>query len=169
MRHCSRDILGSHRHDQALSDQSARHAEARRSRRCGQGVIEAPALGQPADYLPPSDVDIGKVENGKVVFDPWRAPADAPSPPPPAPLPPEERIDFALVGLGRLTLEELLPAFAECKTARVTALVSPGEEGVQDHKLMEAIFQAAESGQPVRLEQVDAKDIFRGDPPAEEA
>jgi predicted dehydrogenase len=42
---------------------------------------------------------------------------------PPA-LPPEQRVRFALVGLGKLTLEELLPAFAECKFARATALVS---------------------------------------------
>ena len=76
------------------------------------------------NYPPPSSVDIGHVENGKVMFDPWRAPADTPSPPPPAPLPPEERVGFAIVGLGRLSLEELLPAFAECKMAKPVALVS---------------------------------------------
>lgn len=43
---------------------------------------------------------------------------------PPAPLPPSERVGFAVVGLGRLSLEELLPAFGECKKAKLTALVS---------------------------------------------
>jgi predicted dehydrogenase len=87
-------------------------------------VISGSALAQGSNYLPPTEVDTGKVEGEKVVFENWRAPADAPSSPPPAPLPPEERVGFALVGLGRLTLEELLPAFAECKKAKVTALVS---------------------------------------------
>ncbi|MBD8554183.1 Gfo/Idh/MocA family oxidoreductase [Rhizobium sp. CFBP 8762] len=73
---------------------------------------------------PPSSVDIGRVENNKVVFDPWRSPADAPSAPPPAPLAPEERVGFAVVGLGRLSLEEILPAFGETKKAKVVALVS---------------------------------------------
>jgi predicted dehydrogenase len=39
-------------------------------------------------------------------------------------LPPDQRVGFALVGLGKLTLGELLPAFAHCKLARPTALVS---------------------------------------------
>jgi predicted dehydrogenase len=39
-------------------------------------------------------------------------------------MPPGQRVGFALVGLGRLTLEEILPAFAECKYARPIALVS---------------------------------------------
>ncbi|MDB4991658.1 MAG: oxidoreductase domain protein [Myxococcaceae bacterium] len=39
-------------------------------------------------------------------------------------LPPDKRIGFALVGLGKLTLEELLPAFAHTKLARIAALVS---------------------------------------------
>jgi predicted dehydrogenase len=87
-------------------------------------VLSGSALAQSGKYLPPTEVDIGKVEGDKVVFENWRAPADAPSSPPRAPLPPEERVGFALIGLGRLTLEELLPAFAECKKAKVTALVS---------------------------------------------
>lgn len=94
-------------------------------------VLGGQALGQSGAYVPPSPVDTGRVEGGKVVFDPWRAPADAPSSPPPAPLPPEERVGFALVGLGRLTLEELLPAFAQCKKAKVTALVSGTPEKLQ--------------------------------------
>jgi predicted dehydrogenase len=78
-----------------------------------------------ADTYPrPSSVDIGKVENGKVKFDPWRLPADTPSPQPAAPLPPDQRIGFAVVGLGRLSLEEILPAFAQSSKAKLVALVS---------------------------------------------
>jgi predicted dehydrogenase len=39
-------------------------------------------------------------------------------------LPPEQRVGFALVGLGKLTLGQILPQFAHCKLARPTALVS---------------------------------------------
>lgn len=38
--------------------------------------------------------------------------------------PVQDRVGFALVGLGKLTLGELLPAFASCRYSRPTALVS---------------------------------------------
>jgi len=82
-----------------------------------------------AQGLPgPSPIDTGSVQNGKVVFPPWRGEADSPSAPPPAPLPPEQRVGFAIVGLGRLALEEILPAFAESGQARPVALVSGSPE-----------------------------------------
>lgn len=37
---------------------------------------------------------------------------------------PDERVGFAIVGLGRLSLEEILPAFAKSKWAKPVALVS---------------------------------------------
>lgn len=75
-------------------------------------------------YPAPTAVDTGRVTDGKVVFPEWRGAVDPRTAPPPAPLPPEQRIGFAIVALGRLSLEELLPAFAECGKARLTALVS---------------------------------------------
>ena len=42
----------------------------------------------------------------------------------PMPLPPDERIGFAVVGLGRLAVEQILPALAQCKKAKLVALVS---------------------------------------------
>ena len=48
-------------------------------------------------------------------------PARAPKLPP---LPPSQRVGFALVGLGRLTIEELLPAFGASKLCRPAALVT---------------------------------------------
>ena len=79
-------------------------------------------------YPPPSPVDRGSVEGGKVKFPPWRGSADTPSEAPPSPLPPEDRVGFAIVGLGRLSLEQILPAFAECRKAKPAALVSGSPE-----------------------------------------
>ena len=47
-----------------------------------------------------------------------RAPPEAP------PLAPDKRTGFAVVGLGRLALEEIIPAFALCKLAKLTALMT---------------------------------------------
>lgn len=41
-----------------------------------------------------------------------------------APLPPQERIGYALVGLGELSLSEILPALQESQVSRLGALVS---------------------------------------------
>jgi predicted dehydrogenase len=79
-------------------------------------------------YVPPTEVDVGKVSSGKVVFPEWGGPADKPTPPPPAPLPPDQRVGFAVVGLGKLSLGEILPAFAQSKKARLAALVSGSPE-----------------------------------------
>jgi predicted dehydrogenase len=54
----------------------------------------------------------------------WKAPTERQSGPTPTPQPPDQRVGFAIVGLGHLSLEELLPAFGACKKAKVTALVS---------------------------------------------
>ncbi|MGK3987110.1 Gfo/Idh/MocA family oxidoreductase [Sorangium sp. So ce136] len=52
------------------------------------------------------------------------APTERESEEMPAPLAPDKRVGYAIVGLGRLSLEEILPAFGQCKYARPTALVS---------------------------------------------
>ena len=87
------------------------------------GMLVAPAV-MAERFLPPSPVDTGHVEAGKVKFPAWRAPADTPSAPTPAPLAPDQRVGFAIVGLGRLALEEVLPAFAQSLKAKPVALVS---------------------------------------------
>ena len=43
-------------------------------------------------------------------------------------LPPDQRIGFALVGLGKLTVDELLPAFAQSRLCKPVALVSGDRE-----------------------------------------
>ncbi|MBV8886053.1 MAG: Gfo/Idh/MocA family oxidoreductase, partial [Chroococcidiopsidaceae cyanobacterium CP_BM_RX_35] len=41
-----------------------------------------------------------------------------------APIPPEKRVGWAIVGLGELSLGQLLPAFSQCKKSKPVALVS---------------------------------------------
>ena len=74
--------------------------------------------------MEPSAIDIGQVEDGRVVFPEWKGAADRPSPPLAAPMPPTTRVGFAIAGLGRLSLEQIMPAFSEAKKARITAVIS---------------------------------------------
>ena len=75
------------------------------------------------------EIDAGRVQGGRVEFPAWTAPTERPSGGPPNPLPMSERVGIAVVGLGRLALEEVLPAFGETKKSRLAALVSgtPGK------------------------------------------
>ena len=41
-----------------------------------------------------------------------------------------------------------------------------GEEGVQDQRIMEAIYRSAREGRPVPLERLEGRDLFRGKKPA---
>ncbi|AGY57558.1 Gfo/Idh/MocA family protein [Gloeobacter kilaueensis] len=41
-----------------------------------------------------------------------------------APFPPERRLGWAVVGLGKFALNQILPSFAECKRSKLVALVS---------------------------------------------
>ncbi len=85
-------------------------------------VLSSAALG--ADWLKPSAADSGSVKSGQVAFPELKSKFEKPSGPTPSPLPPHERIGFAVVALGRLSLNQILPAFAACKFAKLTALVS---------------------------------------------
>lgn len=55
---------------------------------------------------------------------PFVGPSERRATPEPPPLAPAQRVGFALVGLGRLSLEALLPAFASAKLARVVAVMT---------------------------------------------
>ncbi len=111
------------------------HLDRRRLLKLGTataaGLILAPRAADAQRLPPPSPIDTGHVSNGKVQFPPWRSEADTPSAPPPAPMPPEQRVGFAIVALGRLSLEEILPAFAESKKAKPVALVSGSPDKLQ--------------------------------------
>ena len=69
-------------------------------------------------------IDRGSVTGEKIDFPAIHADTDLPSGGPPASDPKNTRVGFAVVGLGRLSLEEILPAFGSCKHARPVALVS---------------------------------------------
>lgn len=45
---------------------------------------------------------------------------------------------------------------------------TPGEEGLQDQRIMEAIYESARMGRPVTLPHFVKPDFFRGSPPASE-
>ncbi|HEV7785076.1 MAG TPA: Gfo/Idh/MocA family oxidoreductase [Thermoanaerobaculia bacterium] len=60
----------------------------------------------------------------KIELPPLSAPTEQKESGPPNPLPPDQRVGYAIVGLGHLALDEVLPAFVQCKRSRVTALVS---------------------------------------------
>jgi predicted dehydrogenase len=89
----------------------------------GQQVPSSEPVSPPAKV--PSGVD------QPIELEAWKSDVDRQSPPTPTPLPPDERVGYALVGLGHLTLEELLPAFGECKKSRPVALVSGSPEKMQ--------------------------------------
>jgi hypothetical protein len=119
----AKDVLPSTRRRASLTDETGL------SRRGliaagGLGLVGATIAAPAAAYTPPSPVDTGAVKGGKVEFPNWRGDADKPSAPPPAPEAPAKRVGLAIVGLGRLALEEILPAFGEAKKARPIALVS---------------------------------------------
>ena len=82
------------------------------------------ALSKPTLAATPAGVDEGSVSGSKVSFAPIQAQTEPPGAPPPNPEPPDRRVGFAVMGLGRLALEQILPAFGECKQARPVALVS---------------------------------------------
>jgi len=46
---------------------------------------------------------------------------------------------------------------------------TPGEEGLQDMKIVEAIYTSAREGKLVQLEKFQGKDVFRGTEPKDEA
>jgi predicted dehydrogenase len=73
-------------------------------------------------------VDEGEVTGGKVAFPAIDAPTEQPGTHPPNPDVPAQRVGFAVMGLGRLSLQNILPALAQCKHARLSGLISGDAE-----------------------------------------
>ncbi|MEH2213416.1 Gfo/Idh/MocA family protein [Nostoc sp.] len=95
----------------------------------GLGAVSAAAIGsmgeevtaqQPTGQATPRGGELPP----QIQFPPISEKTEVDTGGPPTALPPERRLGFAIVGLGRLSLEEIMPAFAECKLAKPTALVS---------------------------------------------
>ena len=57
---------------------------------------------------------------------------------------------------------------AECVMQGKTPY-TPGEEGLQDQRIMEAIYQSAKTGKPVKLPLITTRDTFRGSEPKDDA
>src|SRR4051812_14917365 len=85
------------------------------------GLLPVDAIGQqqpdPEKKLTADDLKPVKVPE-------MHHPTEKQDGPPPTPVAPAKRMGYALVGLGKLTIEQLLPAFASCKFSKVVALVS---------------------------------------------
>lgn len=75
---------------------------------------------------PPASIPVG-VED-PIVLEVWKSDVDQQSGPTPTPMPPDQRVKYAVVGLGHLALEEIIPAFGSCKKSKLTALVSGSPE-----------------------------------------
>jgi predicted dehydrogenase len=69
-------------------------------------------------------IDSGSVEKGKVIFPTEIMPTEPSAGSPDNPMPPDQRVGFAVVGLGRLAVDQIIPAFAQSKKARLVGLVS---------------------------------------------
>lgn len=59
---------------------------------------------------------------------PFVAETERRSPPATPPLAPAQRVGFAIVGLGRLSLDSILPALASCKLCRLAAVMTGDRE-----------------------------------------
>ena len=73
-------------------------------------------------------VDRGSVSGDIVRFPPIAASTEAGGQDEGPPLAPKDRVGFAVLALGRLSVEQILPAFAQTKKCKVTALVSGSPE-----------------------------------------
>lgn len=76
-------------------------------------------------------MDKAKNADKPVKLEKWKSSADKSTPPPPAPIPENQRIGYAVVGLGHLALEEVIPALSGCKFSRLAALVSGDDKKME--------------------------------------
>ncbi len=76
----------------------------------------------------------------------------------------ENKMNPKLTEQNQFALE--IDHFSECVIEDKTPF-TPGEEGLQDQKIMEAIYESARTGKPVKLERIEKLDAFRGTPPKE--
>jgi predicted dehydrogenase len=85
----------------------------------------------------------GSVHDGKVTLPPLHQPSEMEGKPA-NPMPPGKRLGIAVVGLGALSLENIIPDFAQARSVRLTGLVSGEKDkakaiaaqyGVPEHSL----------------------------------
>lgn len=71
----------------------------------------------------------------------------------------EENFNPSLPEKQQFALE--MDHFAKCIIDN-TIPYTPGEEGLQDHIIMEAIYESAKTGKPIKLKSINQLDSFRG-------
>ena len=91
--------------------------------------VTASSLVTPAGAQQPAQL-FGQVENGKVTLPPLHAASEG-GEKLDNPMPPGKRLGVAVVGIGHLTLEQIMPGFAQAKSVRCTALVSGNRSKAQ--------------------------------------
>ncbi len=91
----------------------------------GLGMASAHAAGLPTDQ--PAAL-FGSVSDGKVTLPPLHDTRTDSDPPTVNSDPTGKRLGIAVVGLGHLTLNQILPGFGRARNVRVTALVSGERE-----------------------------------------
>ncbi|WP_009961257.1 Gfo/Idh/MocA family protein [Verrucomicrobium spinosum] len=87
-------------------------------------LVEGGSDAQAAAAAPPEGVPTVAAQVPPLLKDVPLAPPDKQPPDLNLPVLPAKRMGWAVVGLGSLALEEILPAFARCETSRLVALVS---------------------------------------------
>jgi predicted dehydrogenase len=76
-------------------------------------------------------IDRGEVKDGEARFGPIAKSNEAATEPVDGPLAPASRVGFAIVALGRLSVEQILPAFAQTRKCKLSAFVSGSPEKLE--------------------------------------
>ena len=98
----------------------------------------------------------GTAKDGRVTLPPLHGPSES-NGPLANPAPPDKRLGVAVVGVGHLSLEQIIPGFAQATGVRLTALVSGHRE--------KALTIAAQHGLPASaVYGYDTFDTIRNDP-----
>ncbi|CAN5660033.1 Gfo/Idh/MocA family oxidoreductase [soil metagenome] len=93
------------------------------------GVIQADTVPHIQPVSPPAVIP-PKVDE-PIRLEPIRGASDRQTPPTPSPQPPDQRVGYAVVGLGHLALENILPAFGRSRKSKLVALVSGNPQKLQ--------------------------------------
>ena len=92
----------------------------------GRSLVAAAVVGE---TLPSAARAAENELPGKPIkLTPFRSKTEQQTGPIPEPMPPGKRVGFAVVGLGDLALNQIIPAFGSCKKARLAAVVSGSPE-----------------------------------------
>lgn len=100
----------------------------------GRGLVAAGVAGTLGTIVPAEvAAQAAPSQTGPtdVTLPPLYAATEAKTSGPPNPQPPDQQVGYAVVGLGHLTLEEILPALEQCKKAKLVALVSGSPDKMQ--------------------------------------